>query len=131
MKALLLALPLLLTSCGGITRYIHKDADLRTGQLAPVTLKAGEQKLILKHTQGIAIVGGYKEGISVEDPTIALVRYGNGTQADFYAPKAYLIAKKPGTTRAAYTNRLAPYSFPKLDIKGIPSPPTFQIIVEE
>lgn len=131
MKALLLTLPLLLTSCGGITRYVHKDVDIRGGQLAPVMLKVGEEKLMLKHTQGIAIVGGYKEGITVEDDSIAQVRYGNGSEADSYSPKAYLIGTKPGTTRAAYTNRLAPYSFPKLDIKGIPSPPTFQIVVEE
>lgn len=128
MKALLLKLPLLLTSCGGITHYVHKDTDIRGGQLEPVTLKVGEEKLMLKHTQGIAIVGGYKAGISVEDETIAQVRYGNGSIADSYAPKAYLIGKKPGTTRAAYSNRMGPSAF-KGDYQTAPAR-VFQVIVE-
>ncbi|GAA5495125.1 hypothetical protein Rhal01_01297 [Rubritalea halochordaticola] len=125
----LLSLPLLLTSCGGITHYVHKDAETRSGQMTPVTLKAGEEKLMLKHTQGIAIVGGYKEGISVEDSSIAQVRYGDGSEADSYAPKAYLIGKKPGITRAVYTNRLAPHQF--AEQYETPATSSFKVIVEE
>lgn len=96
-----------LTSCGGIRSYLHPNLE-KTAEsgLAPVVLAVGQELKVLKHGQGIAIVGGYKAGLRVADPSIAEVRYGDGSEEDAFAPVVYLTGVKPGQTRACYVNRL-------------------------
>lgn len=102
----LLFLLCLLPGCGGITRYVHRELPDQPGRsLSSVSLDVGESIRILKHTRGIAIGGGYIEGVAIEDPAIVGVLYGRDGQDEF-APQVFLKALKPGTTRAVYCNRL-------------------------
>lgn len=100
------SLVFVLTSCGGIRNYLHPEsARTAEGGLVPVELVVGQEVKVLKHTQGIAIVGGYKAGLRVADPSIAEVRYGDGSEEDSMAPNVYLTGGKQGETRACYVNR--------------------------
>ena len=105
--AMACGLTCLLTSCGGIRHYLHTDVPAPAGQqLAPVALTVGESVKAVKHTRGVAIAGGYVEGITIEDPTIAMVRYGIDGNGDRFDPVVRIVGLRPGTTRAAYGNRL-------------------------
>ncbi|MFC4992062.1 hypothetical protein [Rubritalea tangerina] len=94
-----------LTGCGGI-RYAQHDARaVRSGgELSPVHLEVGGAKKVVTHRQGVALVGGYREGVWLEDESVAEVRYGDGS--DRFAPEVYLVGKKEGETWAWYGNRL-------------------------
>lgn len=98
-------LVLLLTGCGGLTYYAHdRVPSLKEQALPAVTMETGQTIKLLKHSTGF-MWGGYKEGLVVEDPSIAEVRYG-ADGSDNWAPTVYLVGLNPGTTRAVYCNRL-------------------------
>lgn len=104
---LLALFSVLLTSCGGLSYYKHPAASQQSApQLAPVTLRANETIKLLKHSRGIAIVGGYIEGVAIEDTSIARVHYGKENESDRFAPLARLTGISHGSTRAVYCNRL-------------------------
>ena len=95
----------LLTGCGGLTYYAHDDVrSAERSALKTITMRPGQELKMLTHRTGI-MWGGYKEGIVIEDPSIAAIRYGKDG-SDNWAPAVYLIGLKPGRTRAAYCNRL-------------------------
>ncbi len=106
--SLLLLLIPLLTSCGGLTYYVHRDAPAQAGStLAPVILQTGETVKTLKHTTGF-MWGGYKEGLAIEDPGIVGIHYGKtgSDGSDNWADLLSIKGLKPGRTRAVYCNRL-------------------------
>lgn len=107
---LLATLISMLTSCGGVTRYYHRDISTSSrtpeGTLATVTIRAGQEVKFLKHSRGL-MWGGYIEGLAIEDPNIVSLQYGNkGQNGDPFTPLLSIKGLQPGTTRAAYTNRM-------------------------
>ena len=71
---------------------------------------------------------GYKEGVAVEDPSIAEVR--DGTEgSDDWAPTVYLIGLKPGTIRAVYCNRLGDRPDFSQDLDGGFQRGSFEVVV--
>lgn len=127
MKWILAAAAMLtLTSCGGIRYYVHQDEAVQQAtrsavELETVELRVGQQLKLLKHSQGIAIIGGYKQGVVVEDTNVVGVQYGDGT--DDFAAEVYLIGKKVGVTMAGYGNRLG------AGLNYTTSSPRFRVIV--
>ena len=90
---------IVLSGCGGLTYYAHDDVRSSEARaLPPVMLNSGQELKMLKHSSGL-MWGGYKEGIVIEDSSIAAVRYGKDG-SDSWAPTVFLIGLKPGTTRA-------------------------------
>jgi len=103
----LIGFAVILSSCGGLSYYVHNEIPPVQGELlAPVTLNTGQTIRVLKHSAFIK--WGYNEGVTIEDPSVVGLHYGKASSdgSDTWAPRVSIKALKPGTTRAVYCNRL-------------------------
>ena len=108
-----------LSGCGSVQYYQHSKVPAPAGEnLTEVTLRIGETVKMVKHTRGIAIGGGYMEGVVLEDPSLVKIRYGKSGGADRFDPLVSMTGVRQGSCWAIYSNRLGSKNYAELESYG-------------